>query len=564
MADNKLELLVQVNAETGQLEIVQKGLVQTAAASKKTEEGFLNLSKEAKELLSALGLIATTTSIIKFFKDSVNEAEEESEALRRLSFNLESNGVSWEANKGKIQSWGESLQKTTRFSDTEAFSSLEKMVRITGNLAQAQSSVALAMDLSVASGKSLEESLDLLTNLINGNSRALIQTKKEFGDVVAGAKDNDEVIARLTQKYQGLAEAEKSLTKEQASLKNQINDLQEDIGKTFTPAISFLIERIKDLITGVRLAGDAIAGLAVKLYGAFTHQQDIVKASSQVMWDELVKTAEKTTKKEEEESFKRVAIHAREGDEIVNKRKEMNDKLAEQMATSGPDEFSNSVAKLEDEIQKYEAMFKRKEDARIRITEDGVQRAITMEQYRVSQMNHIIDEESVRIMAREKQKQDDLIKIQKEADKERLKMLSDNEVAFIKSQERIKVVAETVAAEFSSSFTKSLSDVAFYGKSFELDIVGMLERIIERLVEMQIQMAIIYGITGNAPMGFLFGAPSAGGGPSGAPGPMGSPAASSEMVFKALADQLNRETPEGRKMSMKINEIATKNAARGV
>src|SRR6185295_20105486 len=110
-----LGLSIKVNTETGALEVLGSKLKDVAAKAKESEGSFSGLTGAGKELMGALGLVATGAGIIQFFKNAVTEANADAEAIRRLSFALTANSVDWATNKDKVLLWSEGMQETTRF-----------------------------------------------------------------------------------------------------------------------------------------------------------------------------------------------------------------------------------------------------------------------------------------------------------------------------------------------------------------------------------------------------------------------------------------------------------------
>lgn len=234
MADKTLQLTVKVNSDTGKLEVLGAEMGKLGQKTKESADQFGSLSK-------ALGSVVTAGAIIKFFKDSVAAAEEETQAINRLKLALESSGVSWRTASGSVQQWANEIQKATRFSDTDAYNAVGKLVRITGDLTQAQKASQLAMSLAVATGKSLGDTTQLVTDLINKNSRGVMAARKEFGDLVPATASAQQALDILVQKFGDAAVKEDSLTQKTASLKNQFGDLMEQVGNGVTPVIEKLI-----------------------------------------------------------------------------------------------------------------------------------------------------------------------------------------------------------------------------------------------------------------------------------------------------------------------------------
>ena len=252
MADKDIELKVRVNADTGKLEIISQEIKQTAGESEKLDKGFFNLNETAKNLGLTLAGVFSARQAIQFLSDSVREAEQENEALRRLNFNLEANGISWKNNENAVKSWASTIQATTRFNDSQAFDSLERMVRVTGNLTKAQEAVQLAMNMSSASGQSLERMLDILANLYTNNTRALIPLRQEFKAFIGNSEDALIILENLRNRFSGAAQAEDSFTKSSAQTKAIINDLKESIGNDLIPVLERTNTTINNILIGFK------------------------------------------------------------------------------------------------------------------------------------------------------------------------------------------------------------------------------------------------------------------------------------------------------------------------
>jgi hypothetical protein len=272
MAD-KLNLTLQVNAETGQLEVVGQKLDALGTKSNK-------LAGEASSLFKSFLPFATAGGILAFFSSAVKSAEEENEVLRTLKFTLESNGQSWERNSVSIQNWAGAIQAATRFSDSEALKTLDRLTRATGNVSQAQAASTIAMNLAVASGKTLGETTDLVNGLINKNTRSITEAHREYGTFAGKANDAQGVLDALAAATKNAATAEDDLTKSVNVSKNAFEDLQKQVGKMLLPAVGFLATAFTDLLKVVDNVGQVIAAVFANLFHAI---QGVGNTMSQVL-----------------------------------------------------------------------------------------------------------------------------------------------------------------------------------------------------------------------------------------------------------------------------------------
>lgn len=303
MSDEKLTLTVQINADTGQLEVVGQKMAGLAQQSK-------GLSSEAASLASAFLPFATGAAIIGFFTESIKAAEDENVALGRLKFQVEALGQSWDKNKQSVTQWGQAIQATTRFSDSEAYEALGRLTRVTGNLTQAQNASQLAMSLSVSSGKSLGETTDFIANLINKNTRALMEGNREFGAFTGGAKDAQGMLDALSKSLGDAAFKEQGLTKEGDILKHQWEDLMKQVGSMFLPAVSGLVKVLQEALTWTQHLGVTFANFVQISIDGLRGIGQAFKAAFTMNWDGVRQAAADT--------LRQIGYDLRAADEIQN------------------------------------------------------------------------------------------------------------------------------------------------------------------------------------------------------------------------------------------------------
>lgn len=379
MADKTVQLSIKVNSETGALEVLGAKLRDTTTAAKEAQGGFAGLTGGSKELISALGLMATVGGIVEFFKSSVEVAEKENQALQRLKYTVEGLGGSWDKSKQQVQEWGEAVAANTRFSEGEALNAMEKLARVTGDVTAAEKATQLAMGLSVVSGKELGETTSLVTNLLAGNHRALIEVKREFGAVAGAATTNQEALDLLSEKYLTAAENEKSFTRESAGLRNAFEDLQKEVGQTLIPALTVLTGWAKD---GIHIFNElgffiaqafARASLTVEAFAtsiervmhgdfsgakqAFTDLSVEIKSIDDQTVEHLKENKDRELKAEIDAISKSKALKAAAGAKDIADRQKEADKLASieaelnvKIAALGDQTFATKRAKMEAEI----------------------------------------------------------------------------------------------------------------------------------------------------------------------------------------------------------------------
>ncbi|TXH42907.1 MAG: hypothetical protein E6Q97_34930 [Desulfurellales bacterium] len=262
MADQKLELTVRVNSDTGQLDIVSQKLRTLGQDAEKASSSAKTAGAGFSDMAKAIGGIASAGAVAAFFKSAVQGAEEENQALRRLKFAVEAAGGSFKDAQGQIQQWAQGIQAATRFTDGQAIDTMARFVRVTGDNVQAQKASQLAMSLSVATGKDLATTTDVLTNIINKNERGIAMARKEFGAFIGGAENGQQVLNILAARFGDAAMKEEGFSKATSSLSNNWNELKDTVGNAVIPMLTVFVGWLNKGVDATRAIGDALAAVA--------------------------------------------------------------------------------------------------------------------------------------------------------------------------------------------------------------------------------------------------------------------------------------------------------------
>jgi len=371
---NNIELSIKVNADTGQLEILGSKFDALASKTKKADESFSGLTGSALDLGKSMLPFASAAGIVAFFTSAVKGAEEQNEAFRRLKFTLDSTGQSWDSHRAGVEAWTRAIAESTRFSDTDAITTLDKLARSTKDVSQAQSASQLAMGISVGTGRSLADSTQLVNDLINKQARAVLMAHKEFGTFVEKAGTAQEVLDVLGKTYGQAAINEDNLTSAGAKLHNAFSQLSDQVGNMLAPALSGLLnfgtallkmfDNLGTLIAAAMLAAaktvtgllevmDRLAHLdlsgakeAYRSMNADFHSLNVATAQ------EIDETWQKGTDTIKRHSNERIQVSKRETDQEAQARKELAQKVAGFEA-----EMASKIAAIgKDTLQKKQVM----------------------------------------------------------------------------------------------------------------------------------------------------------------------------------------------------------------
>lgn len=263
---------VEISIEASQ----KTGAIDAAAVS------VDNLTK------SLVGL-ASAAAIGDFFKEAVQEAVKESEALRQLQFSVEATGGSWEKLKDQVEAYGAAQQRNTRFDDTTTFEVLGRMNRVTGDLGNAMRATTLAQNIAVGSSMELSAATDLVSNLMAGQERAVLLASKQLGAFTDGATTAQGVLNALQSNFEATAEAEDSFTKSTNLAKAMLGDFMQRIGDGVLPPLKAILGIFETLIKWTEVFAEGIAGAMATATTAITGFWNIFRSASHGTIDDTKK-----------------------------------------------------------------------------------------------------------------------------------------------------------------------------------------------------------------------------------------------------------------------------------
>jgi len=176
-------------------------------------------------------------------------AAEEEAGIIKLATAMKNMGISYDEVRDSLEAWIDAQQQKTAVADDAQRESLATLIGMTGDLAQAQDLLTLAMDMAAGTGKDLSSTTTLLGYALAGNwgmVNRLIPAMKN-------AQTEEERWAMLRKLFAGQAEAYgRSMAGQMQLLKNNIGDVKEAIGKIIAEAIAPLSEKSGPLLTSIK------------------------------------------------------------------------------------------------------------------------------------------------------------------------------------------------------------------------------------------------------------------------------------------------------------------------
>jgi hypothetical protein len=172
----------------------------------------------------------------------------------------------------------DSLMLSTNVADDELRPAMARLSRSTGDVTKAQDLLALAVDISKGSGKSLETVTAALAKGYDGNTNALGKLGLGLDQGLIKSKDFGAITEQLTKNFGGFGKAAGDTTEGQlARFTTGIAELKEGIGAALIPVLDAVLPLINKFakwaqdnpefftIMGVALAGIATAIVAINI-----------------------------------------------------------------------------------------------------------------------------------------------------------------------------------------------------------------------------------------------------------------------------------------------------------
>ena len=228
----------------GERTFVVKFISDTAAAKAGLKllsgdiKGFGNQVSKTAPLFGAIALGATAAfgAVAVGLTKAVKAAMEDQKSQAELQRQLEKTFGANEALTRSAERYISVTQLRTGTSDVELRSSLGLLVRSTGDLAQSQSLLNTAQDISAATGKDLTTVSTALARASQGQFTALSKLGIPLDENIKKSKDFEKVVGLLNDQFGGAAEtAANTFGGQLKILQGQFGEILETIGAALLP-----------------------------------------------------------------------------------------------------------------------------------------------------------------------------------------------------------------------------------------------------------------------------------------------------------------------------------------
>ena len=239
-------------------------------AFKQAETSADKLTKGIKNVAKTLGVAFSVQQVLAFGKASVQAAAADEKAQKQLALALKNVGLGRDA--AASEAFIQKLQSEFGVVDDKLRPAYQALAVATGDTAQSQKLLQIALDISASTGKDLQSVTGAITKAYLGNNTALGKLGVGISKADLKAKSFDEVMNQLSTTFAGAAtQSANTFQGSMDKLSVASNNVQEIIGKGIIDALKGLSEdtTVDDLAKGMEdfalFTADAIRGVGVLL-----------------------------------------------------------------------------------------------------------------------------------------------------------------------------------------------------------------------------------------------------------------------------------------------------------
>lgn len=245
--------------------------VYNDAGSKKALKDLNKLEKQfgdaGKKIAKAFAVatVAAGALALKIGKDAVQAAMEDQKAQALLANQLRNTAGASDTAIAAAEGYINSLQMQFGVADDELRPALAKLAAASGDLAQAQTLLGLALDVSAGSGQSLESVSAALAKAQNGNFTALSRMFPQLDKNAIKTGDLVSITKQLADAYGGAAATNaNTFAGQMQRLRIAFGEALESIGTKFLPVLqnlaAFILEKVVPAVNAwIDANGDKLA-----------------------------------------------------------------------------------------------------------------------------------------------------------------------------------------------------------------------------------------------------------------------------------------------------------------
>jgi uncharacterized protein YidB (DUF937 family) len=205
----------------------------------KGKKDVVTFEKTLKSLGKTLGVTLGAAALVNFGKKAVAAFAADEKAAKSLEIQLKNTGYQFSA--PDVEYYIANLQKMTGVLDDYLRPAFQTLLTASGSLIQSQKALAVALDVSAATGKSVEEVSAALAKGFTGQTTALSRLGAGLDKATLASGDMGKIMDELNRKFAGQSAARlDTYAGKMDKLKVATADATEIIGKGLLDALSTL------------------------------------------------------------------------------------------------------------------------------------------------------------------------------------------------------------------------------------------------------------------------------------------------------------------------------------
>lgn len=384
---------------------------------KKSEENAEKTSSVYSGMIKKIAAAFSVAAIVKFGISSVKAYSESKRAADALAASLRNVGITTDAAMKDFQGFATEMQNFTGIADETILDCLRLATNFGIFGDKAKETVKAAHALSLGLGMDLQSAMMLLVKAAEGNTDMLGRYGLAITKTGDKAKDFDEVLRNVQNKFGDLAgaNADNLLTKTSA-LKEAWGDIMEIIGGKIVPYLTDVLRTLNDIVDVIntKLSKNSeeqakkTAGVWTTAWGSVKDvisrtlnfsSGNLTKAVSETVSreikaaKEIVAAGQQTLSKQEAAELKAQIAAAeerkRQEELLAEQRKSVAEKLSTELTEIEKSSLNVQARQIQDFLQKRAADEKLYGEARIQFYRDEADRLIATGKYAPEQIKAI-------------------------------------------------------------------------------------------------------------------------------------------------------------------------------
>lgn len=258
-----------VDAEKGLKKVESQAKKTSDAAQKGATQSGDAFSSMAKKIGATVASLVALKSVISFFVESVQLANENARAVNTLAAAYQAVGYTASGAMKQAQEFATKMQNLTGIAD-EAFLNAQRLLANFGVVGtKAQEAIQAAYALSIGKSMDFASAMDLVAKAAAGQTSALTRYGIAIGDNVKEGEKFDAVLAQINERFGATAQAAMgdTITKTNA-LKQAWGDFKEQVGAGLNEGLAPVLDW---LTKGVALINKWFNAMGVLFSRAFDH-----------------------------------------------------------------------------------------------------------------------------------------------------------------------------------------------------------------------------------------------------------------------------------------------------